>query len=169
MNHVQYCTFSVLLSSLLVLLAACGSGKDLTAEASPFAPKEILTEKSVALKEVGKNYQIWNGITFVASGIDRKVIYPNGGNLAYLEAVYSALNYPPKARYNDISGTVLIELIVDELGYLEAASVKSGIGYGCDEEALKVVKMASEAGFQPALQGNRPVKVKFELPVVFRL
>ena len=121
------------------------------------------------MKEVGRNYLIWNGSTFEPGLPEKKVIYPNGGNLAYLEAIYTSINYPPKARYNNIEGTVLLEVEVNELGLTQRVRIKSGIGYGCDAEALRVVRMASDAGFQPALKNGKPTRVKFELPVVFRI
>lgn len=169
MNYIKTISTFLWVSVVLITLSNCSGSKAVVSEPMPETPKEVFTERSVSLQEVGKNYQIWNGNNFVETSLDQKVLYPNGGNIAYLEHVYSEINYPAKARYNNVGGTVLIEVTVNELGLMETANIKQGIGYGCDEEALKVVKIASSSGFQPALKGGKAVKVKFELPVVFRV
>jgi TonB family protein len=50
------------------------------------------------------------------------------------------LKYPEKALQNKISGVVIIEVIANDDGTLTDPVVIKGLGYGCDEEALRMVK-----------------------------
>lgn len=74
--------------------------------------------------------------------------------------------YPEMARKAGIEGRVFLQFIVNEKGEVENPRVIRGIGGGCDEEALKAIKKAK---FKPGLQRGRPVRVQYNLPVVFKL
>jgi TonB family protein len=60
----------------------------------------------------------------------------------------------------------MVEFIVDETGRVTTAEVLHGIGGGCDEEALRIVKAAR---FRPGEEDGSPVKVKMTMPVTFSL
>lgn len=76
------------------------------------------------------------------------------------------IRYPEMARRAGIEGRVYIQFIVNERGEVEDPRILRGIGGGADEEALRVVKQAE---FRPGLQRGRPVRVQYQLPIVFRL
>jgi hypothetical protein len=52
-----------------------------------------------------------------------------------------SIEYPKKARDNNICGTVIVEIEVDSLGIQRNPRVTKGLGYGCDEAALKAVSI----------------------------
>ncbi|HMB90553.1 MAG TPA: TonB family protein [Rhodothermales bacterium] len=83
-----------------------------------------------------------------------------------LRAIQSKINYPPMARRARVQGTVTIQFVVDEQGTVQDAVVLKGLGGGCNEEALRVVKQAQ---FKPGKQRGKSVKVKMSLPITFRL
>ena len=85
------------------------------------------------------------------------------GGLARLQ---SSITYPEMARKAGIEGRVFLQFIVNERGEVENPRVIRGIGGGCDEEALKAIQKAK---FKPGLQRGRPVRVQYNLPVVFKL
>lgn len=85
------------------------------------------------------------------------------GGLAKLQA---SIHYPDLARKAGIEGRVYVQFVVDEHGNVVDPKVIRGIGGGCDEEALRAVKNAK---FRPGMQRGRPVKVRYSLPVVFKL
>ena len=85
------------------------------------------------------------------------------GGLAGLQA---SITYPEMARKAGIEGRVFLQFIVNERGEVENPRVVRGIGGGCDEEALKAIKKAK---FKPGMQRGRPVRVQYNLPVVFKL
>ena len=83
-----------------------------------------------------------------------------------LASVQSKIEYPVEARRAGIEGRVVVEYIVDEQGRVIQPRVVRGIGGGCDEEAIRVVKLAT---FKPGKQRGKPVKVKMSMPILFRL
>jgi len=66
--------------------------------------------------------------------------YP-GGNKAMDEFIKKNLRYPEEAIENKVEGTVAVEIDIDVYGKVSAAKVKHGIGYGCDEEAVRLVRL----------------------------
>lgn len=83
-----------------------------------------------------------------------------------LKSIGEKIQYPEMARRAGIEGRVIVQFIVNEQGNVENPRVVRGIGGGCDEEALRVIRQVK---FQPGMQRGRPVRVQFSLPVVFRL
>jgi len=65
--------------------------------------------------------------------------YP-GGKKAFQEFLAKNLQYPKEAMEKGIEGAVYVKYRVDGLGRVIHAEVTHSLGYGCDEEALRVVK-----------------------------
>lgn len=92
----------------------------------------------------------------------KKPIYP-GGQKAIDDFIRQNLRYPEQALRNRIEGDVRIAYDVNEDGKVVRAEVLQGIGYGCDEEALRVVKLLQYEGVR-----NRGVKVTTHHTIVVR-
>jgi len=75
--------------------------------------------------------------------------------------------YPQQATENGIQGTVYVSFVVDSKGNITDVKVLRGIGGGCDEEALRVVKMMPH--WSPGKQNGKPVRVLFNMPIYFKL
>jgi protein TonB len=75
----------------------------------------------------------------------RQPVYP-GGKKALDNFIRENLKYPEEALSNKIEGTVAVEYDVDVFGKVIASRIKHGIGYGCDEEALRLVNMLQYPG-----------------------
>ena len=90
-----------------------------------------------------------------------------GGTAALLNYVQQNLKYPMQARESDIQGRVFVGFIVEKDGSLSNVEVLRGIGGGCDEEAVRVVKSLPK--FKPGKQRGAPVRVRYTLPIVFQL
>lgn len=90
-----------------------------------------------------------------------------GGMKQMAEFLQKNLRYPPSASRASISGRVYLQFIVNTDGSISDVSVLKGIGFGCDEEAMRVVNKMPK--WQPGKQSGRPVRVRFNLPVVFTL
>ena len=73
-----------------------------------------------------------------------------------LKAPLPQLNYPEQAIQMAVEGRVIVSYTINKEGKVIRAEVMRGIGYGCDEEALRVIKNAS---FKPVLDehGNPTV------------
>jgi len=90
-----------------------------------------------------------------------------GGEEKMLQYIANNIKYPAVARENNITGRVYVSFVVDKDGKIKDAKVLRGIGGGCDEEALRVVKMMPE--WKAGKQNGRAVQVQFNLPVNFTL
>ena len=77
------------------------------------------------------------------------------------------LRYPEMAKELNIQGKVYVEFIVDEEGRIINAKIKKGIGYGCNEEALRVMNIVPKG--TPGYMGGKAVKVSFVQAIDFRL
>ncbi|MEM9885651.1 MAG: energy transducer TonB [Bacteroidota bacterium] len=90
------------------------------------------------------------------------------GGLAQLsQFLEDNLTYPTLANINAIEGTVLIEFTVAADGSVQKAKVIEGIGFGLDEEALRVVNLMPK--WNPAQQGRKAVASKVRVPIQFSL
>ncbi len=83
-----------------------------------------------------------------------------------IQSLQQKIQYPELARKAGVEGMVVVQFIVDQQGNVTEPTVLRGIGAGCDQEALRVVK---EAKFSPGKQRGKPVRVKMSLPIRFSL
>lgn len=98
--------------------------------------------------------------------VEEKPQFP-GGDQAFLKYVMDHVVYPAQARRMQIEGKVFIKLIVGKDGSVTSAEIMKGIGAGCDEEALRVIKQSPK--WKPARQRGRNVKASLVIPVIFKL
>lgn len=90
------------------------------------------------------------------------------GGIAALHAYLSKnIEYPRMAREAGISGIVYLSFVVGTDGKLSDISVLRGVGGGCTEEAIRVVK--AMPAWKPGIQRSKAVKVKMTLPISFKL
>jgi protein TonB len=117
-----------------------------------------------------------NGIVFQEEKIekeevvlDRADLMPSfgAGEKELLEYLAKNIKYPEIALKNGISGTVVIQFIVDKSGQIKDIVVLRGIGGGCEEEALRVIRQMPS--WTPGKQKGKPVNVRFILPVRFKM
>jgi len=90
-----------------------------------------------------------------------------GGMDKVTEYLSNHIRYPEQAREAGVEGRVTVRFVVNEDGDISDAQVLRGIGGGCDEEALRVIKGMPK--WKPGKQNGRAVKVYFTLPISFRL
>ena len=77
------------------------------------------------------------------------------------------LTYPQVAKDAQIEGTVYVSFIVNAQGVVTAPSILMGIGGGCEEAALAVIKEMPR--WEPGIHNGKPVAVKLNLPIQFSL
>lgn len=98
--------------------------------------------------------------------VDQKPEYM-GGNAAMGEFLQKHLRYPSPAVQAGVEGRVFLEFTVGNDGRIENVKTIKGIGFGCDEEAERVVKLMPD--WKPGKQAGTPVRVRFTLPIVFKM
>ena len=92
---------------------------------------------------------------------------PKEGMKAFYAYISENLKYPSQAKEMGIQGKVFVEFVVDKDGKLINVKSVKGIGAGCDEEAVRVLKNAPE--WTPAKVVDMPVKVRMILPITYKL
>lgn len=90
-----------------------------------------------------------------------------GGEEARIRYLQENLRYPQMAREAGIQGTVFVTFVVERDGSVTDVRVLRGIGGGCDEEAVRVVRNMPR--WQPGRQRGQPVRVQFNMPIRFVL
>lgn len=90
-----------------------------------------------------------------------------GGESAMYEWLSKNINYPVIAQENNIQGRVTCQFVVGRNGEIEDVRVVRGVDPSLDKEAIRVIK--SMPKWIPGRQGGNAVKVRYTLPVQFRL
>mgnify|MGYP003675969537 CR=1 FL=1 len=98
--------------------------------------------------------------------VEMKPEFPGGVSEMY-KFLARNIHYPTIAAKDNIQGTVIINFIVNEEGYIQQPKVEKGLGYGLEEEATRVVLKMPQ--WKPAMQNGKPVAVEYTLPVEFAL
>ncbi|GAA4001418.1 energy transducer TonB [Hymenobacter fastidiosus] len=88
-----------------------------------------------------------------------------GGIGALRQYMQRNLRYPRQALAGAVSGKVFVAFTVQASGAISDVQVLKGLGYGTDEEALRVVK--AMPAWTPGRQNSHPVSVRYTLPITF--
>ncbi|UYZ64776.1 energy transducer TonB [Hymenobacter weizhouensis] len=89
-----------------------------------------------------------------------------GGEAGFQKFLRSSTKYPEEALQQGISGKVHVRFVVDEKGRIRDAEVIKGVGYGLDEEALRLVRIMP--WWTPGTIQDQPIRVSYALPIEFR-
>ena len=104
---------------------------------------------------------------YIWEGIIEEQPAPVGGMAAFQQFLRKNLKYPNQARRMGIEGKVFVQFVVDKDGSLNDVKVLKGIGAGCDEEAVRVLKKHPK--WSPGKQRGRAVRVRMVIPIFFKL
>ena len=131
---------------------------------------------SIVIENLPENAGTGNGEVEVAPKIDNTIYNtrgldvmpePDGGAAGWTKFLERNLRYPGQATDAGKSGKVWVSFIVEKDGQISNVLVDKGVGYGMDEEALRVLKLSKK--WKPGMQNGQPVRVKYTLPLVFVL
>lgn len=90
-----------------------------------------------------------------------------GGVSGLMMYMKNNINYPKEAKQANRQGKVYISFVVEKDGTISNVKLLRGIGYGCDEEAMRVVGQMPK--WEPGKQMGKKVRVQFNLPIAFKL
>jgi len=95
--------------------------------------------------------------------------YPEfeGGMAAWAKFIQRNLRYPEMAVEAGVQGKVFVSFVVEKDGTISNVTVVKGVGHGCDEEAMRVIKKSPR--WKPGFQHNMPVRVRYNMPLSFTL
>ena len=121
---------------------------------------EIVDESEVAPDIVHSDDMIFDLTDYMAE--------PEGGMNAFYRFIAQNLRYPLEAQKSNIEGTVFLKFIVEKDGTVKIAESlpERYIGYGLDEEAIRVIKLTK---WNPGKINGEPVRVRKVLPIRFKL
>ncbi len=118
-----------------------------------YTPPAVVEEEEVAEAEI-------------FTVVEESPAYP-GGDEARIRFLQENIQYPQMARESGIQGTVYVTFVVEKNGNVTDVRVLRGIGGGCDEEAIRVIKAMPK--WNPGKQRGKPVRVQFNMPIKFTL
>jgi protein TonB len=90
-----------------------------------------------------------------------------GGQSALMKYLSENIRYPVIAQENGIEGRVICSFVVERDGSITDVQVVRGVDPSLDREAVRVIQ--SMPKWKPGKQRGKPVRVRFTLPIVFRL
>jgi periplasmic protein TonB len=90
-----------------------------------------------------------------------------GGIDSLFAFIHRVRIYPQEAQDSSIQGTVYVSFVVEKDGSLSDIKIIRGVCPSLNAEALRVMKMMPK--WKPGKQRGKPVRVKFNMPIAFRL
>ena len=123
------------------------------------AIEEAVAEVKEEVIEVEEKKQIFTIVEEMPSFL--------GGDEPRVKFLRDNIVYPQMAKENNIQGTVYVSFVVDSKGKVTDVRLLRGIGGGCDEEAIRVVKLMPP--WNPGKQNGKSVRVQFNMPIRFTL
>ncbi len=103
---------------------------------------------------------------YAAAGVEAYPEFP-GGMGAWAKFIQRNLRYPSAAQDNGTQGKVFLSFVIEKDGSITDVNVIKGIGYGCDEEAVRVIKKSPK--WKAGQQNNQAVRVRYTMPIGYVL
>lgn len=137
-----------------------------TVEGDPNATELIIAPEAIAAPGKGAVVEAAPVEEQVFTVVEQNPEFPGG-----ISEMYKYLNknmkYPSAASRANVSGKVFLTFVVNTDGSIQDVAVLKGLGFGCDEEAKRVVQAMPK--WKPGKQSGRSVRVKYNLPISFQL
>jgi protein TonB len=102
----------------------------------------------------------------IFTAVEQQAEFP-GGPRAFGAFLQKNLRYPSAAQRANVGGKVYVQFVVNTDGTIQDVQVLKSVGFGCDEEAVRVIK--SVPRWTPGKQSGRPVRSRFTQPITFVL
>ena len=125
------------------------------------AEGEVLKAKEVVVDEKPKEEE-----TKVFDVVEQMPSFP-GGDAELMKYLSTHIKYPVVAEENGVQGRVVVSFVVEKDGSITDVKVVRSVDPSLDKEATRVVK--SMPKWIPGKQNGSPVRVKFNVPVSFKL
>ncbi|QJD80246.1 energy transducer TonB [Spirosoma rhododendri] len=126
---------------------------------SQFVSAQQVTAQDLLLRELKQTGEIY-------TVVEKQPTF-SGGQNALQQYLRQHRRYPEAARKAGISGRVFVAFVVNTDGSIQDVELLKGIGLGCDEEAIRLVKGMPK--WIPGSQSGKAIRVKYNLPIAFGL
>lgn len=137
-----------------------------TQEGDPNATELIIAPEAISAPGKGEVIEAAPVEEQIFTAVEQNPEFPGGAAEMY-KYLSKNIRYPGAASRANIQGRVFLQFVVNTDGSITDVEVVKGVGFGCDEEAVRVVK--SMPKWKPGRQSGRAVRVKYTLPVNFQL
>ncbi len=120
------------------------------------------------IKALDKSYADDNDINehIIADPIEEMPQFP-GGDEALNTFLYKEIKYPNVSGCSDVQGTVYATFVVDKSGSVKEVKILRGVGFGYDEEVIRVIK--AMPNWKPGKQNGKAVSCQYNIPVKFKI
>lgn len=124
---------------------------------------EVLKAKEVIAEPEPPKHEEENKVFDI---VEQQPMFP-GGQTALMKYLSEHTKYPVVAQENGVQGRVTVQFVVEKDGSISDVHVLRGVDPSLDKEAVRVVK--SMPRWTPGKQNGSAVRVKYQVPVTFRL
>ncbi|WP_348646758.1 TonB family protein [Flammeovirga sp. SubArs3] len=128
--------------------------------------EQAIIDLEMAIGEAEIDNELEEVVEEIFEIVEDPAAYP-GGMGQFYKWVGQNMKYPSQAKRMGVEGKVYVQFVVDKDGSLTDVRVVRGIGAGCDEEAVRVIRKAPK--WKPGTQRGRKVKQRMVLPISFKL
>lgn len=159
-GHIKYALFVLPAFALLVAgNISCSQDASQTEDAK----EEVVAPVSPEAKEAPADSTAKEEVFMVAEQVPE---FP-GGMKELLKFLQDNLKYPENAMKNNVQGRVIVQFVVEKDGTLTEFKVARSVDPDLDAEALRVLQTMPK--WKPGMQRGKIVRVKFTVPVSFKL
>ena len=137
---------------------------------------EVTDNVSTVSEDMNATHEIiWIPPVVETEQVDEDVIHVSvevmpefpGGNIALMKYLSCNIKYPTISQETGSQGRVIVQFVVDKNGAITNPEVVRGVDPYLDKEAIRVI--SSMPKWTPGVQNGKAVRVKYTVPVVFRL
>jgi TonB family protein len=136
---------------------------NISTELEALLNNQIITTK---LTNSSNSHLSTNSDDELFTAVEHQAEFP-GGPRAFGSFLQKNLRYPSAAQGDNVGGKVYVQFVVNTDGTAQDFQILKSVGFGCDEEAIRVLK--SVPRWTPGKQSGRPVRSRFTQPITFVL
>ena len=96
--------------------------------------------------------------------VDQSAKFQDGYN-SIIKFVQENIKFPAEAKENNVHGRLMLSVVVEKDGSLSDIKIKKGLGYGLDEEIVRIIKMMPK--WQPAQHKGKTVRQSQTIVIPF--
>ena len=96
--------------------------------------------------------------------VDQSAKFQDGYN-SIIKFVQENIKFPAEAKENNVHGRLMVSVVVEKDGSLSDIKIKKGLGYGLDEEIVRIIKMMPK--WQPAQHKGKTVRQSQTIVIPF--
>ncbi len=152
---MKYALIVPVFGSMIFLATACAQKeKQEEMVSAPATPAESPVKPAATVEDE------------VFTVVEKQAKFP-GGNAEMYRYLAKNVKYPAAAQRANVEGKVFAAFIVEKDGSITNVKIVKGIGFGCDEEVLRIMKEMPK--WIPGTQAGNPVRSRFNLPIAFTM